>query len=232
MKTWLKQNWLLLLGLAAPFAYVGVVWDQIPERMPVHFDAAMRPNGWMHKPWAPLVMPLAGVFVVLVASVFFHFDPKMAKCNEDTRLHVKKVLNRILLAFVLFFSTCSITLLWAAWGNIAPVKNTLLYGMPLLFLVLGNSLGKLRPNYAAGIRLPWTLKSTAVWVRTHRFGGKLLVGISLVLLALAITQWQQDIYLWIVVGSLLGWAVVVTVYSFVISRQKQQGDDHKGLGAS
>ncbi len=151
--------------LAAPFVFIALVWDRIPERMPIHFDAAFRPNGWGHKPWAPLLLPLTAIFAVSLAKVLFHFDPKMAKCDADTRLHVKKVLNKFMLALAVFLSTCSIAIIWAAWGTMTPVVVSISYGTPLLFLILGNLLGKLRPNYTMGIRLPWTLESPAVWTK-------------------------------------------------------------------
>lgn len=188
--------------------------------MPVHFDAAFHPNGWMNKPWAPLMLPLSGIFTVFVATIFFHFDPKMRKCDEDTRQHVKKVLSKVLIAVAVFLSTCSITLIWAAWGNLKPVTATIFYGLPLMLLVLGNCLGKLRPNYTIGIRVRWTLESPTVWAKTHRLGGRLLVAISVALLVLAITNWNKDAFAWIAIGCLLAWSLVVIIYSFVISRQE------------
>lgn len=56
-----------------------------------------------------------------------------------------------------------------------------------LFLVIGNVMGKLRPNYTVGIRTPWTLANDRVWDQTHRFGGKTFVfagGLLCVLAAL------------------------------------------------
>ena len=48
-------------------------------------------------------------------------------------------------------------------------------GTGLLFVVLGNFMGKLTKNFFVGIRTPWTLASDEVWLRTHRLGGKLFV---------------------------------------------------------
>ena len=209
--------------LVAPLVYIALVWDRIPERMPVHFDATFRPNGWMNKPWGPLILPLTPLVVITIASVVFHFDPKMAKCDAETRANVKNVLRRVMFAMALFLGACGVTLIWAAWGQMDALKNTMIYGLPLLMLVTGNSLGKLRPNYTIGIRLPWTLESPVVWTRTHRFAGRVLVGICLGLLLLAATGWWRDQYLWIAVGALLIWGAIATVYAFVISRQEDPG---------
>src|SRR4029077_5688670 len=45
----------------------------------------------------------------------------------------------------------------------------------LQFMVVGNVMGKVRPNHWLGIRTPWTLADDRVWDRTHRFGGWLFV---------------------------------------------------------
>jgi uncharacterized membrane protein len=222
MKNWIQRDWLLLLVLAAPLVFIALEWGRIPERMPIHFDASFRPNGWGKKPWAPLLLPCASIFVVILTRLLFHFDPKMAKCDADTRLQVRKVTDHLLLAMAIFFSALSFTLVWAAWGKISPTIVTMNYGMPLLFLVVGNLLGKLRPNYTFGIRLPWTLESPVVWVKAHRFGGRLLVLVCVVLLAAAVLRVPEDTYTWVLLGSLLGWALVVTIYSFILSRKENQ----------
>jgi uncharacterized membrane protein len=189
--------------------------------MPVHFDATFRPNGWMRKPWGPLVLPLTPFVVITIVSIFFRFDPKMAKCDAETRQNVKKVLRRVMFAMSLFLGSCSVALIWAAWGSMDALKSTMFYGLPLMMLVTGNSLGKLRPNYTMGIRLPWTLESPVVWTRTHRFAGRVLVCICLGLLLLAASGWWQDRYLWIMVAALLSWAVITVVYAFAISRREE-----------
>lgn len=188
--------------------------------MPIHFDASFRPNGWMNKPWAPLLLPLTPVLMIIIASLFFRFDPKMAKTDPDTREHVKRVLHQVMLAGALFIGACSITVIWAAWGQLSPLIYTMHYGLPLMLLVVGNSLGKLRPNYTIGIRLPWTLESPVVWTRTHRFAGRLLVALCLALLLLAVTGWFKAQYFFIFLAMVLGWALVITIYAFVISRQE------------
>ncbi|CAI9121109.1 SdpI family protein [Brytella acorum] len=49
------------------------------------------------------------------------------------------------------------------------------FSLGILFVVLGNTLGKLSPNGVIGIRTPWTRRSVWVWDRTHRTCGPLMV---------------------------------------------------------
>jgi uncharacterized membrane protein len=58
-------------------------------------------------------------------------------------------------------------------------------GVSSLFLVIGNLMAKLRPNHFIGIRVPWTLRSREVWMKTHRLAGRLLVAAASGLIFLA-----------------------------------------------
>jgi len=60
-------------------------------------------------------------------------------------------------------------------------------GVGLTFIVLGNYLGRVEPNWFIGIRTPWTLESETVWRKTHRIaawffvlGGVIVVASALV----------------------------------------------------
>jgi hypothetical protein len=48
-------------------------------------------------------------------------------------------------------------------------------GVGLMLAVVGNYIYNIKPNYFAGIRLPWTLHNDENWKRTHLLGGKLLL---------------------------------------------------------
>ena len=52
----------------------------------------------------------------------------------------------------------------------------------LFFIILGNYLGNVRPNYFVGIRTPWTLENPETWRATHRLGGRLMFFGALILL--------------------------------------------------
>jgi uncharacterized membrane protein len=61
--------------------------------------------------------------------------------------------------------------------------------MGLLFALIGSNMYNIKPNYFAGIRLPWTLESEDNWRRTHRFAGKLWFfgGLCIALIAFVFT---------------------------------------------
>lgn len=61
----------------------------------------------------------------------------------------------------------------------------LLIGLGALVVLIGDNLPKSRPNFFVGIRTPWTLGNTDIWIATHRFGGKIMLGAGCVTLLLA-----------------------------------------------
>ena len=73
-------------------------------------------------------------------------------------------------------------------------------GLGLLFILLGNFLTRVRPNWIMGIRTPWTLSSEYSWEKTHRWASRFFVGSSL---ATAVT--------WLAIGP--QWAIGVLVVS-------------------
>lgn len=109
----------------------------------------------------------------------------------------------------------------AALGWALPADRLVLGVAGAMLVLIGNQLGKSRSMYLVGIRTPWTLASEAVWVRTHRLGGKLMVGAGLVTVAAVLLPLSAPL-LPIVLLSAIGIAVLVpVVYSFLLWRREQ-----------
>ena len=92
----------------------------------------------------------------------------------------------------------------------------------LLFMLLGNYMGKIRRNYVMGIRTPWTLESDLVWDKTHRLGGRLFAASGLLTL-LATLLVPLPVAVGIMLASLLittGWSVG---YSYWLWKQVAGG---------
>ena len=92
-----------------------------------------------------------------------------------------------------------------------------------MILYIGNYLGKLRRNFWAGIRTPWTLLNDTVWERTHRFAGWLFVGTGAIGIVLSFVP---AVRVWGVIGLLLLDTLLACVYSYVIyQRLEVRGQD-------
>src|SRR6185437_15445048 len=84
----------------------------------------------------------------------------------------------------------------------------------ILFIVLGNVLGKVRPNWFVGVRTPWTLSSKRSWVRTHRLAGWLFTLAGLIFLVLIAFNIGAGLR-WIILGVLAVLTIVLVAYSYI-----------------
>lgn len=82
--------------------------------------------------------------------------------------------------------------------------------------MIGNVLGKIRPNWFAGIRTPWTLDSNRSWTKTHRLGGWLfvLLGLGLILAGISGSAWA----ILAALACLICVTVLLLVYSYLVWR--------------
>lgn len=83
------------------------------------------------------------------------------------------------------------------------------------FILLGNYLKSIRPNYFLGIRTPWTLESETVWRKTHNLAGVLWVFGGLILLSLTFI-FSLNAKSFLVVFLILLLVVFPVLYSYLI----------------
>ena len=100
--------------------------------------------------------------------------------------------------------------------------NVILSGVLILFMVLGNYFGKLRPNYFVGIRTPWTLENETVWLKTHRLGGKVWVYGSLIMLIAKFLLPMEPFFIFIFIGFTLIIALIPIVYSYLLYKKMEK----------
>ena len=84
----------------------------------------------------------------------------------------------------------------------------------LLFILLGNVMGRFKHNYFVGIKTPWTLANEEVWRKTHRMAAPIWVigGILNILLAVTGVNFNGMAFI-IIVAAIV---IVPTVYSYII----------------
>jgi uncharacterized membrane protein len=92
-------------------------------------------------------------------------------------------------------------------------ENLIELVFPLLLIVTGNYLSKLRSNFFVGIRTPWTLSSDIAWRKTHRVGGRVLILLGLALIPLAFYL-DSATNLWVTGAAVVGTALVLVIYSY------------------
>jgi uncharacterized membrane protein len=199
-----------LLLVLAGFAVVGLQYAGLPDPMPTHWNAAGQVNGWMPKFWGAFLFPIMMAALWLVFLALPRISPRGFEMEPFwPAWGVFKVTIQALLLFM------GILVLRAAKAGGELSQTALFASLGVLFVVMGNLLGKVTRNFFVGIRTPWTLASEEVWYRTHRLAGKLFVAAGLFVVAAALLGQR----VWPIVTAVGLAGLVPVIYSYVIYRK-------------
>ena len=174
----LGRYWLAISLVAAAFATSAALYPTLPAIIPTHWNAAGVINGWMPKLRGAFVAPIGSLVTVLCLILF---EPSEIDA-DDAELKVRYYPTIVAgVAAIWLFGNLSVLTYGMGWRHDMPSDAAVALG--LLFVVIGNSLGKFSRNDVIGIRTPWTLADKEVWVRTNRVGGWLVVLAGVVMAA-------------------------------------------------
>lgn len=179
MKASKKEMLISVLLCLLPIVLGLVIWKDLPDKIPTHFDLNNNPNGYSGKGFAVFGLPC--FMAVLDALCLFGLssDPKADRHS--------KVLDRIMLWFIPALSCVLVPVcLFMALGKSFNISLFCQLLIGVLFIVIGNYLPKCRQNYTMGIKLPWTLNDENNWNYTHRLGGFVWVAAGLLQLLNAV----------------------------------------------
>lgn len=176
-----RREWPYWILLVAMFAASALAWDRAKLPIPTHWNIRGEVDGYGGRFEGLLLVPLlaTGMYVLLLALP--RLDP--ARANYASFAGPYRVMRA---ALAIMLAGLHALLVATALGYEVDTGRWVPVGIGLLFVVLGNVMGKVRPNYFVGIRTPWTLSSARSWEKTHRAGGRVFVvgGAALALAAL------------------------------------------------
>jgi uncharacterized membrane protein len=89
----------------------------------------------------------------------------------------------------------------------------------LFFVVIGNLMYNLKPNYFVGVRTPWTLRNEDVWRKTHHFAGPWCFVTGLIGFVICVFA-PQEILHYVLLIVALSIAIVSTGYSFIVYKKE------------
>ncbi len=215
---WLKREWLQLIVLAAPFCAAALLWDRLPDRIPIHWNVHWHVDGYGGKPLGTLFLPSMNVGIFGLGLLLPLLDPRMRGYDEETRGSILRALAAIMLAGTSLLCCFQLAILASALQMHVNLFLVVQAGAALLFLVIGNLFTKLRPNHFIGIRVPWTMRSREVWMKTHRLAGRLMVAAAAGLLVLAFVV-RPELYLLCVFTPVLAVVLIASlVYAYRLSK--------------
>jgi len=207
---------LCFLLVLTTIAVAAWLYPSLPDRIPTHWNAAGEVDDYSGKPWGVIVLPLAAVFSWALMKIIPLISPKGFRTTE-----FQGVINVFQVAMVGFLSLVAMLMLLAGLGHDVYINNIVPIGVGLLFIVIGNYMGKVRKNFFIGIRTPWTLASDEVWARTHRLGGRVFMLCGVLLAAMAFLPRMPLV----LIGSVVAAAFVPVVYSYLLYRRLEGFSD-------
>ena len=205
--TTLKKEIPFILIALIPFVYLASIWNQLPETIPMHWNASGEIDRYGSKNglWlTTFMMAGLGYFLFLVLP---KIDPKGKLNNMGNKL------NHLRFALSIFMSALAVFIIYSTkQSESKPTFIFILIG--LLFTILGNYFKTIKPNYFIGIRTPWTLENEDVWKKTHLLGGKLWFtgGLLIILFSLLL---PENLSLYLFLGVTIIISAVPIVYSYL-----------------
>ena len=215
MKKYSSAVWIIVLIALLPAGYLALIWNNLPDTVPVHFGTDMQPDRYGEKSELWLVtLLLAGVSVgvYFLLNNLHRIDPKRKGRQTPATF------NKLAAGLVVFMAALNMIILESARGAL-EMQRFVFPLMGILFAFIGNYMNHIKPNYFAGIRLPWTLSSDENWRRTHHLAGKLWFAggilIAVISLFLSITSMLP-----VFIGIVAVLVLVPVLYSYKLFKQQ------------
>lgn len=214
--TWrsLFADWPLIVALVAATIFAAWAWPQTSETVPIHWGIDGQPDDW-GPAWINVWMPLGlawGLYLGLLFVPLLDTKRKNYAAFEGSYRALR-------FGIVAFSLVVHVTLTLVALGYDVDLPLVLRIGLPTLFFVIGAVFANLRHNNFVGIRVPWTLKSEAVWNKTHRMAGGVWMGGAALMLACALLP--PELGFVAMMGVVVVMVIVPIVYSYRIFKDAE-----------
>ncbi len=214
MKTSWKKEIPYLILVVIPSIYLALIYNSLPEQIPVHWNIEGEIDQWGHKATAwlvPILLPLLTYLLFLLIPII---DPKKKIAKMGSKYGQLKFL------LVLFTTILAIYLIFAISRQDLFDSNFMFVLIGALFIGLGNYFQALKPNYFIGLRTPWTLENDTIWRKTHRLGGVVWILGGLVIIAASLLTGQDPGFFFYVFFSILTVMILIPViYSYLLFRK-------------
>ena len=160
-----------------PMIAGALLWKKLPETVPVHFDISGKADSYAGKAFAVIVIPVFLAVMQLVVA---------GACKLDSKLHGDRRIDDKLMHMIFLIipavSLFSCAAIYAYASGISMNINSLVQLMlGFIFTGTGLSMREIPQNYAAGIRLPWTIRDEENWKMTHAAGGKIFTAAGIII---------------------------------------------------
>jgi len=208
--------------MIAPAIYLALSWKKIPETVALHFDIRGNADRFGSRNELLLTVVLLtamNLLVYLAVTNIYRIDPKKYAAENKNRL------RRIAVAVGMFMAAITFLIIQSSInGSVKFNVRLVLAGVGLLFAFIGNYMPNLKPNYFAGLRLPWTLENAENWKKTHYLAGKLWVagGLLIAVVCLFLPPTMAMIVFFTIMLIMI---LVPSVYSYQLYKKNKAGNN-------
>lgn len=196
--SWLLGFWLL---------------SRLPDRVPVHWNVEGQPDRYGSPFEGALLVPVMATAILLLLAYLPRLDPRRANYETFRGAYVA-----LATGIVVFMVAIQVLLGAQYLGARVDLGRLIPAAVGIGFMGIGLVLPRLRPNWFAGIRTPWTLEDDRVWEVTHRFAGRLFV-VAGVVATVAGLLVPTRMLVWVLMVPILAAALGSVVYSYVAWRR-------------
>ncbi len=198
-----------------PMAYLLIVWNTLPEIVPIHWNIKGEVDGTGSKYYLLAIVFLLPTLSYLIFVVAPFIDPKGKLSAMGNKL------NNLKFMLTLFMSILAIYITYAAKTERFTNPSVIIILGGCLFTVLGNYLKTIKPNYFIGIRTPWTLHSNHNWKLTHNLSGKIWVmGGLIIIIASFFLKNEINIVVFLIAIAIMVIAPVIYSYKIYYDERK------------
>src|SRR5262245_15418514 len=194
------------------FVMAAAAWGPAPDRIPVHWNIHGEVDRYGGRLEGLLLLPVIALGVYLSMLLLPRIDPGRANYEGFAGTYAT-----IRLAILVVLAGVYSVVLLSMQGRLVDRGTVISLLVGAMLVLIGNVLGKVRPNWFVGIRTPWTLSSKLSWTHTHRAGRWILIALGLLLIFTsgAHAAWVT----WLVAGFGVASALGLVVYSYVLWRR-------------
>lgn len=207
------------------YAAGALVYSKLPDVIPSHWNFQGQADSFQPKTYGTWLLPTLALIMAILFPFFRRIDPKSE--NYPKFEHVWEIIQLSIIGILAYIYAIQL------YVSLNPelseqVGRFVVFGIGVLFVVLGNYMGKIRQNFFVGMRTPWTLSDPEIWSKSQRFAGWMFVVGGLLMMA--------EGFLWPTKGaSLFGVVLIVSLapiaYSYMLYRKTVQPSkqDRKGM---
>ncbi|MCR4365941.1 MULTISPECIES: SdpI family protein [Bacillus amyloliquefaciens group] len=208
MKKYLFSAGIIVLTV---FTWV-CTYSSLPDNLATHWGLNGSANDYQAK--ANAMMMLIGIMIILyiLMVIIPKIDPK-----NNYKTFIRPYMAIFNTMFAVLFVINLITIL-TGLGYDLPITHLVTLAVGALFMVLGNFIQIVKPNFFLGIRTPWTLSSERVWKDTHRVSSKLFVlaGMLMMLAAFLPPVYRVSV----IFMSAIGCIILSLLYSYIVYQRQ------------